>query len=554
MIKIMISISNNSRLFILLALAFIISLTLTNLALAETPTTQTLSVSPTLFQMSVNPSQAWVSELRVTNVNDFDIIIYPQVVNFAPLGESGRGDLIPVFTSETKGSTLAEWIKLDPVGVLVPKQETKTLSFTVNVPPTAAPGGHYAAILIGTKPPTAVTGKSQVQTAQFVTSLFFVRVAGDVTEKGIIREFRTTEKLLDTPHVTFELRFENEGNVHLQPQGDIVISNMWGEERGIIPINQQTHFGNVLPQSVRKFEFTWSGVASVFDIGRYKAIATLGYGEESKNFVTSTTYFWIVPIQQILITLVVMGFLIWLFTFAVRMYVRRMLTLAGIEPRTMYTEKTGAITAVRADKTVIIKRYRTVAAPVIIGLRELKKQLFSETHMRARMKVILQSFYQYRLLVGTVLGFFVVMFFVILFIQSVTKPDVPYSVTITNPDSSVTLSSEQIIYNDLEKTKTDTKGATTTEQNFAIKVINVSGVTGQAARARLNLESAGYKVGEIGTDPTRIEEKSAIVYNGVPSKTVLEISKLLNNALPSASAEIDIDTVVIYVGTDFVEN
>ncbi len=519
---------------------------------AQTPVTQTLSVSPTLFQMNAEPQQSWQSELRVTNVNDFDITVYPQVVNFAPLGESGRGDLIPVFASETQGSTLAEWITLESRGVVIPRQETKTLSFTVAIPKGAAPGGHYAAILVGTKPPISSEASSQVQTAQFVTSLFFVRVAGDVTEQGSIREFRTTKKLLDIPEVTFTLRFENEGNVHLQPQGDIVIFNMWGQERGVIPINQQTHFGNVLPASVRKFEFTWSGSASLYDIGRYKAIATLGYGDESKNFVTSTTYFWIVPLTQIAVALISFIIIIWLFTFAVKMYVKRMLMLAGIEPRHSIHGRNQSLTAIKAEKTVIIKNYRTVAAPVIIGLRELKYKLTDETSLRAQLIILLNALYQYRLFVITLSLMILVVVTLVFFIQIVTKEDTPYSVTISNPDSTVTLSSEQIIYNDLEKPLVS--ATSTPEQPYAISVVNVSGKSGRAAATRLTLEASGFQVGELGTDVSRVEEKTVIVYNGVPTSTVLEMSKILNNALLSASTDIPADTIIVYVGTDVIVN
>lgn len=60
-----------------------------------------------------------------------------------------------------------------------------------------------------------------------------MRVEGDVQEDGGIREFRAIDSFLDTPDVTFSLRFENKGNVHLQPRGNIVITNMWGQREGL---------------------------------------------------------------------------------------------------------------------------------------------------------------------------------------------------------------------------------------------------------------------------------------------------------------------------------
>ena len=73
-----------------------------------------------------------------------------------------------------------------------------------------------------------------------------------------------------------------------------------GQERGIIPINQASQFGNVLPESIRKFTFTWKGEWSVSDIGRYTAMATLAYGSEERQFASAKTYFWVIPVKLLL--------------------------------------------------------------------------------------------------------------------------------------------------------------------------------------------------------------------------------------------------------------
>ncbi len=526
---------------------------------AQSENTQTISVSPTLFQMSASPAQNWTSELRVTNVNDYDITVYPQVVNFAPLGESGRGDLLPVFSSETQGKTLAEWIDLESTGVLIPRQQTKSLSFSVKVPADAAPGGHYAAILIGTKPPAAERGGSEMQTAQFVTSLFFVRVAGDVVEEGSIREFTTAKLLTPTPDIDLLLRFENSGNVHLQPQGDITITNMWGEERGIIPINQQTHFGNVLPNSIRKFTFTWNGQYSIFDIGRYSAVVTLGYGDEAKHFVTSTTYFWIVPWKQITLFSLAAVAIIWFFTWAVRLYVRRMLVLAGIEPRQsgQPTYRKGLydseeVAAVRFDKTVILKRYTTLTAPLALGVRECVTAFTNARGLREKCMVLVQYITHYKFFVLVLVLLVVVSVSMVVYVKEVTTDARPYEVTFANPDSSVTLSSEQIIYNDLKTSlpATTTPAQATTTQPFSIEIVNVSGVSGLAAKTRVTLESQNFAVTGVSTEPERLETKTTIIYNDVDSESIVALSRLLGGVLASASTMVPQHSITLYVGSD----
>ena len=260
----------------------------------------TLSISPSLFDMSIDPNQEWRSSLRVININPFDLTVYVDVVNFLPQGEGGEGRFVPVTPSEDGGTTLAEWFTVTKEPILIPQEQSVEIPLVVRAPEDASPGGHFAAILVGTKPLVPEEGQARVQTSQMVTSLFFARVSGDVIESGSIREFTTTGKYFNSPEANFELRFENKGNVHLKPQGDIRITNMWGEERGVVPINQNSSFGNVLPESVRKFNFSWKGEWSIADIGRYTAIATLAYGADDRQFASAETTFWVIPFKLLL--------------------------------------------------------------------------------------------------------------------------------------------------------------------------------------------------------------------------------------------------------------
>ena len=523
---------------------------------AQVERSQTLSVSPTLFQMTANPSQSWESEIRVVNVNDFEITVYPQVVNFAPSGESGTGTLIPIFTEETKGTTLAEWVTLTQSEVVIAPGQTATIPFSVRVTADAAPGGHYAAILVGTKPPQENTAASQVQTAQFVTSLLFVRVSGDVVESGNIREFSTEKTINNDPDIQFNIRFENTGNVHLQPQGDITITNMWGTERGVIPINYQTHFGNVLPASIRKFSFSWTGAKSSYDIGRFKAIATLGYGEDTKNFSTSTTYFWVIPLQQILIIFTCLALMFWFFSFVVKLYIKRMLVLAGLEPgsnrqnnvRKDYKEYSSH--AEVPTKTVIIQRYQTVTAPVRYSVREFLENIKAAHAVRDILKVCFQFIFRNKisiLFIGMVIGVFALTFW--FFSESNTKSR-PYDVGIINPDSTVVISSDEILYKNLPEYELPPGVQKVSVQPFTIELVNASGEPGLAAKVRRKLEAYGYTVDSIKNELGRTDAKSVIIFHPDNKVAALDLSKMLQQALLSTDQDISKDSIRIYIGTD----
>lgn len=290
-----------------------------------------VTVTPPLFQLAIAPGESWASALKIVNNNSSDLVYYARVLDFTANGEDGSSKYTPLVNeprdSVERAFALSSWITLPSSSILVEKGTSKELPFMVDIPLNAEPGGHYAAILVGTDPGEGGTEGSALKVSSFVSSLLFVKIRGEEIETGRIREFSTKESLYQSPQADFTLRFENTGNVHVQPQGDITIYNMWGKERGKVLINQDSNFGNVLPKSIRKFQFSWEGERQFFEVGPYRSVVTLAYGENNKKNLTATTYFWIVPIVPVAIGLSSVLSFVLLMAWLIRRYIRRALSL-----------------------------------------------------------------------------------------------------------------------------------------------------------------------------------------------------------------------------------
>lgn len=288
-----------------------------------------VTVTPPLIQLSIGPGEVWRSALKIVNNNTYEVTYYASPVDFEAEGEEGRGKFIPIIRTrgEAAGRSLGEWITISPEPIVVPRGGSTEVPYVVKIPANASPGGHYAAILVGTRPGSEELKGPTVRVASFVSSLLFVRIKGETVERGRIREFMSEETHYETPEASFLLRFENTGNTHLRPVGDVVLYNMWGKERGRVAINPKNNFGNVLPKSTRSFEFSWKGEESVLDIGRYSAIATLAYGDDSKQHATATAYFWVIPTVPVVATLGSILFFIVTIAWLIRRYIRRALAL-----------------------------------------------------------------------------------------------------------------------------------------------------------------------------------------------------------------------------------
>jgi hypothetical protein len=153
--------------------------------------------------------------------------------------------------------------------------------------------------------------------------LIFVDIAGDIIERGYIRQFNSIKNIYTSDKVEFEMSFENSGNTHLKPVGEIKIYDMFKHEKGAIEINKKPDFGNVLPGDTREWRFQWDGDDDFFLLNKYKALLSVSYGKETRQSDFGEINFWVVDVKLLSIILgSIFGFLLLLFMF-MKFYVSR---------------------------------------------------------------------------------------------------------------------------------------------------------------------------------------------------------------------------------------
>jgi hypothetical protein len=176
-----------------------------------------------------------------------------------------------------------------------------TIPITITIPKDASPGGYYSTVLISNEPEvlnatssaTDVAGGTKVISR--VGVLYFLRVNGQANESGNLSSFTITgpKKLFyESGPFTFDILFNNNGNVHLVPYGTVTIKNILGKEIAELPVD--AYFS--LPNSLRDRQVTWDQGAL---FGRYTATLVLNRGYNSLSD-TKTIAFWVLPWKFIL--------------------------------------------------------------------------------------------------------------------------------------------------------------------------------------------------------------------------------------------------------------
>lgn len=268
-----------------------------------------LTVSPLVFEYDAKPGDELAGAIKLYNETSGRETYYPTVQDFvASDQETGT----PSFLAEgvMTSTSIAKWVAFDKASVTLESGETEYIGFKIRVPQIAAPGGYYGGLLMSTAPPQLKEG---VSVASKVGPLVLVAVAGAVSEEGSILDFAASPSTVSSLPVNFGLRFQNTGSVHLSPVGEIRITNMLGGGSATIALNESG--GNVLPESVRRFEASWQkdevpeDSAEIvkewknFGFGLYTATAIVNYGIDD-TVASATTSFWVIPWQLIILSVV----------------------------------------------------------------------------------------------------------------------------------------------------------------------------------------------------------------------------------------------------------
>jgi len=252
-----------------------------------------LTISPPILDLETKPGETYNQIIKITNPTNNLIEVYPQVMNFRASGEGGEPAFYPA-TEEEANFSLAQWIKFNQSKVALTPEQVVEFNYSIEVPADAEAGGHYGVIFFATQPPKAEEDQSQISISSMIGSLILAKVPGTIIEKGFLESFKANRIYLKLP-ATFQVRISNLGNVHFKPRGDITIKGMFGGESDKIQLNQAR--GNVLPDSIRKFEEKWNPEKII--IGRYTADLRVVYGESEKT-LDGQVVFWVLPLWFLL--------------------------------------------------------------------------------------------------------------------------------------------------------------------------------------------------------------------------------------------------------------
>lgn len=305
----------------LLSSCALIALVNINVNAADPPqTSQAIEISPPVVTVTAKPGEVVKTQISLRDVSTVRLVATNEINDFTAAGEDGTPKLL-LEEGQKSPYSMKEWISPLPQLTLNPKK-IEILPINIRVPANAAPGGYYAVIRFTATPADIDT--NGVSLSASLGALVLLTVEGDVKENMSVVEFSAQKNavrstLFESIPLTFRARVKNEGNIHEQPTGKIVITDMFGKD--IAGVNVNLARRNVLPGSIRRFDspLDKSVVGNQILFGRYSAKLSLTYGAKSQ-VITSNLTFWIIPWKLILAVILGLVGLFFLLKTLIRRY------------------------------------------------------------------------------------------------------------------------------------------------------------------------------------------------------------------------------------------
>lgn len=250
-------------------------------------TVQALGVSPLRHTVTIEPGDTRIVPIFVTSESGAIVDVVPDVDAFAVDPEKGT----PIFG--IADDALA-WVSAHESRVQVGPNNVGQINFFVTVPEGTPPGAHYLALFAKQE---ASDGAVGIGTR--VGALLFLHVAGEVTERVEVQEARIGKSWYRKNPVAFTMHFKNTGNIHVVPQGTLVVQNwrgtvLWEEE--INPQLDKILAGGEWIRSVDDIELPF------FGIGKVRALLTLSYGATNKTHTVDMEFYYVPTWAYVLCT------------------------------------------------------------------------------------------------------------------------------------------------------------------------------------------------------------------------------------------------------------
>jgi hypothetical protein len=271
-----------------------------NLFIAQTANAASLGLSvnpPTTIIQVISPATL-IKPLSIQNKGDAKVTLQIQLKSFKPKGENGGIEYLK------NASAILNSIQILDAGtptdkILLNPGQQKNLELSINLPQDIRISNYYFSVIFISIDMPLIKSSSSINQIG-IASNFLLSVGPKEAPKITLEQF-SSAKLFERSPIPFTVKIKNNGNHLLNPIGEIVIKNIFGQNVDKIELSKT----NILYDSSRIITPVWKNNVL---LGFYTA--TVNIYLPNKNLIaTKTISLFVFPFQEIVIIISIIALL-----------------------------------------------------------------------------------------------------------------------------------------------------------------------------------------------------------------------------------------------------
>jgi len=245
-----------------------------------------LVVAPARQTVAIDAGKTENLQIKFFNESISPIVGSLKAVDFIVTGSDGA----PILLEDQPNN----WVKLPYEKASIASGDVLRVNFKVTVPKGTEAGGRYVAIIFeqtGQLNQTSETESASAVSPRIV-GLVSIRVNGPVFESAFVDVFKTPQ-FLEFGKIPVNFTITNKGGYHINPKGQVTLTNWFGREIERVTIENK----NIFPNAERNYE---TEIGQTWMFGRYNVGLTASYGDTGKTLIANS-FIWVVPVTLIVI-------------------------------------------------------------------------------------------------------------------------------------------------------------------------------------------------------------------------------------------------------------
>lgn len=258
---------------------------------------RTMTIVPPSIAVTLDPGGISEGKLKVINDSDTPLTFNAVMRDFVVQDSNGTPSVLPPDSVVDKRFSASKWVAIYPSSFTVKPHEKQELNYYIQTPADARPGGHYAAVIYTPEGAEGPQGSGASVSTQ-VGTLFYIAINGLITEKAEVTKF-FANPFQEYGPVKILTQVRNLGDLHIKPNGSIMVSNLFGNKVAELKLGES----NIFPGGItRDYENTFN---KGFLIGPYTAKFTGSYGKSGDLPLVASVTFWVFPWKITLVIILI---------------------------------------------------------------------------------------------------------------------------------------------------------------------------------------------------------------------------------------------------------